>query len=146
MTVDEGELRAESDATLAALDTIRELEERKRHLAPETPDFLFAARQITELTHVLTRTVTRQEELAEAVARGAKKATPSRDRPIVEIPPADNLPAILAAWRNAERRLAEAEVGSDEERELRDAIDALRRSYAKAHEKNTQGGNTGITD
>jgi hypothetical protein len=62
----------------------------------------------------------------------------------VEIPPPDNLPAILAAWRNAERRLAEAEPGSDEEHLLREAIDDLRRSYAKAHEKNTQGGETGL--
>ena len=144
MTVDESELRAESDATLAALDTIRELEERKRHLAPESEDFLFAARQITELSRVLSRTVSRQEELAEAVARGAKTAAPTRDRPIVEIPPADNLPAILAAWRNAERRLADAAPGSDEERGLREAIEGLRRSYAKAHEKNTQGGETGL--
>jgi hypothetical protein len=139
MTVNESELRAESDATLAALDTIRELEERKRHLPPQSEEFLSAARQVTELSHVLTRTVTRQEEIAEAVVRGAREAAPARDRPITAIPPTDSLPAILAAWRNAERRLAEAAPGSDEERDLRQAIDDLRRSYAKAHEKNTEG-------
>lgn len=144
MAVNEGELRAESDATLAALDTIRELEERKRGLPPESEDFLSAARQIRELTTVLHRTATRQEELAEEVQAAARASEPP-DRPIIEIPPPDNLPAILAAWRMAERRLAEAAPGSAEEADLREAIDHLRRAYSKAHERSTKG-STGLAE
>jgi hypothetical protein len=144
MSVNERQLRAESDATLAALDTIRSLEERKRNLSPESEDFLATAQQIRELSEIVRRTAERQEELAESVAEEAKVDS-GPDRTISEIPPAGSLPRILAAWRTAERRLAEALPGSAEEVDLRDQVDRLRRAYAEAHQKST-GGRTGVSE
>jgi len=141
MTIDDSELRAESDATMAALDTIRELEQRKRRLMPVGEEFLATARQIREISEVLMRTVTRQEELAEAVADPTVDVQP--DVPIDEMEPQDSLPAILAEWRSAERRLAEAKPGTEQERDLQDAIERLRRAYSEAHARHTKG-RTGV--
>ena len=144
MSVDEDQLRAESDATLAALETIRELEERKRHLSPDSPDFVSAAHQVRELSRILERTALRQAELAEAVADAAEE-NDVLDRPIVDVPAPEGLPAILAAWRTAERRLAEARPGSAEEEDLQDAVRRLRAAYAEAHEQTTKT-STGLSD
>jgi hypothetical protein len=79
MSVNERQLRAESDATLAALDTIRSLEERKRNLSPESEDFLATAQQIRELSEIVRRTAERQEELAESVAEEHGVRVPMRE-------------------------------------------------------------------
>lgn len=144
MSVNERQLRAESDATLAALETIRSLEERKRNLPPESEDFLTTAQQIRELSEIVRRTAERQEELAESVAEEAKVDS-APDRTISEIPPAESLPGILAAWRTAERRLAESVPDSAEEADLRDEVDRLRRAYAEAHQK-SMSGRTGVSE
>lgn len=48
------------------------------------------------------------------------------------------LPEVLAAWRAAERRLAEATPGSPEWQELQAEIDAFRRRYQSLHQAKQQ--------
>jgi hypothetical protein len=128
----EQELRSTSDELLRRLERLRELEVEKRNLKPGTEHFRAIARDIEMLAAgVLTKTV-EQEQLADESLE-LRRATGSAAPPIVDVPPVREPSAILAEWREAERRLADAPAGTIEHDEARAEVDRLRDEYRRAY-------------
>jgi hypothetical protein len=128
----EQELRSTSDELLRRLERLRELELVKREMTPGTDQFQAIARDIETLAaSVLTKTV-EQEQLAEETLE-VRHATGYSAPPIEDVPPVREPSAILAEWREAERRLADAPAGTIEHDEARGAVDRLRDEYRRAY-------------
>jgi hypothetical protein len=125
------ELRRSSDAFMQRLDRLHELELRKRELPPDEPEFIRLAREIEDLARALLFSGGQQVELAEEVHREAKANDIAIDQSIRDTPPRRDAVAILADWRAAERRLAGAAVGSDEETGAQAEVDRLRDEYRR---------------
>lgn len=123
------ELRTTSDLFMQRLDRLHELETRKRELAPDEPEFVRLAREVEDLARALLFTGGEQVELAEAVHREAKVSDAPIDQSIRDTPPRRDAVSILAEWRAAERALAAAVEGSDDEADARSAVDRLRAEY-----------------
>jgi hypothetical protein len=125
------ELRRSSDAFMQRLDRLHELELRKRELPPDEPEFIRLAREIEDLARALLFSGGQQVELAEEVHREAKANDIAIDQSIRDTPPRRDAVAILADWRAAERRLAAAAAGSDEETGAQAEVDRLRDEYRR---------------
>jgi hypothetical protein len=123
------ELRQTSDLFMERLDRLHELESRKRELAPGEPEFVRLAREIEDMARALLYTGGEQVELAEAVHHEAKQNDVAVDQSIRDTPPKRDAVTILADWRAAERRLAAAEIGSEDERSAQHDVDRLREEY-----------------
>jgi len=123
------ELRQTSDAFIARLERLHELETRKRELPVGQPEFVRLAREIEDLSRALLYVGSRQADLAEEVHADVKRGDAVVDQPIIEIPPRRDAPTVLSEWRDAERRLAAAHTGSSEEQEARTEIERLRAEY-----------------
>jgi hypothetical protein len=119
------DLRAESDAILGMIQTLGEIEERKRRCPPGSQEFLWYAERVQDLSHVIADLSEREREMAEraAVAPGQSRSTLEETRPPEAVPP------FLEAWRAAERRLSLVEPDSVEARELALEIGRLRERY-----------------
>jgi hypothetical protein len=135
-TADEGtalehaaELRRTSDSFLHRLDRLLEMEKRKRELPPDQPEFVRLAREIEDSARGLLYVGGQQVELAEQVHYDSKTSDMSMDLPIRDTPTRRDAVAILADWRTAERALAAAAAGSDDERKARALVDRLREEY-----------------
>lgn len=131
-------LRETSDTLLRDLDVLVTLEEEKRSLEPGDDRLVELAGRIEEIAqrilsgsvrqHQLTQTVNAQVEAGSAGAPDASiDQTP---RPIQ---------AVLADWREAERRAASAESGSAEAAEADALVSSLREEYRRAHEAIQRG-------
>jgi hypothetical protein len=129
---DESRLRTASDAFLARLDRLHELETEKRLLTPGSPRMVGLAGEIEDLVRDVLETAGTQLELAEK-AQGT-----SHMRPIEAVPPRD-APEILADWRAAERRLNEAGPGTADEDGARADIERLRAEYSRAFDRRAKG-------
>jgi hypothetical protein len=128
----EQELRSTSDELLRRLERLRQLEVEKRNLKPGTDQFAAIARDIETLAAgVLTKTV-EQEQLAEESFE-VRRATGYSAPPIEDVPPVREPSAILAEWREAERRLGDARAGTIEHDEARGEVDRLRDEYRRAY-------------
>lgn len=125
------DLRKASDQFMQRLDRLHELETRKRELPPDQPEFVRLAREIEDLSRALLWSGSQQVELAEEVHHEAKTGTTAVDQPIRDTPPRRDAVTILAEWRAAERRLAAAKPGSDDEREARADTERLRIEYRR---------------
>jgi hypothetical protein len=125
------DLRKASDMFMQRLDRLHELESRKRELPPDEPEFVRLAREIEDLARALLFTGGEQVELAEAVHYEAKRNDIAIDQPIRDTPPRRDAVTILADWRAAERRLAAADIGSDEEVAARAEAEQLREEYRR---------------
>jgi hypothetical protein len=124
------DLRAASDMLMHRLERLSELERRKRELPPDQPEFMRLAREIEDVARGVLGATGLQVELAAQVAVAAKRGDPTAQEPIREVPPnARDAVTILGEWRAAERRLAAAALGSDEERIARADVDRLRIEY-----------------
>lgn len=133
----EQELRSTSDELLRRLERLRELELEKRRVKPGTEQFRTIARDIEMLAAgVLTKTV-EQEQLAE-LSIDVRQHTGYVPPPIAEISVAREPSAILAEWREAERRLADAPPGSIEHDEARAEVARLRDEYRRAYQAASQ--------
>ncbi|CAN5293454.1 hypothetical protein BH24CHL7_BH24CHL7_12250 [soil metagenome] len=130
----EQDLRYTSDEMLRALERLRELEARKRHLQPGTPHFL----KLAEEVHILAREVfaetTEQQRLAEQSVE-LREATVIDPPPIDDMPPVRELQIILGEWREAERRLEAAAPGTDEVADARADTEKLRQEYRQAAQR-----------
>lgn len=122
-------LRQASDTLMQRLDRLYELESRKRELQPQRPEFVRLAREIEDLSRALLYSSGVQVDLAEAVHADIKAGDTTADVPIRETPPKRDAVGVLAEWRAAERRLAAAEGGSEDEREARGDVERLREEY-----------------
>jgi hypothetical protein len=125
------DLRRASDLFVQRLDRLQELETRKRELPPDQPEFIRLAREVEDMARSLLFAGGQQVELAEEVHREAKANDLAIDQSIRDTPPRRDAVAILAEWRAAERRLAAAELGSDDEDEARVDVDRLRDEYRR---------------
>jgi hypothetical protein len=125
------DLRKASDLFMQRLDRLHELESRKRELRPDEPEFVRLAREIEDMSRALLFTGGEQVELAEAVHHHAKRTDTAVEQPIRDTPPRRDAVTILAAWRAAERRLAAAELDSEEERSARAEAEQLREEYRR---------------
>lgn len=126
-------LRDASDELLRDLEALSVLEDDKRQIPPGDPRLVDLAEQIESIAARVLITSGRQreltEELQETAEAGSEPATAKTiddtQRPIS---------AILSDWRDAERRLESAEVGTAEAREAEVLVDQLREEYREAHE------------
>jgi hypothetical protein len=125
------DLRRASDAFMHRLDRLHELESRKRELPPDQPEFIRVAREIEDLARALLFSGGQQVELAEEVHREAKANDIAIDQSIRDTPPRRDAVAVLADWRAAERRLAGATPGSEEESAAQADVDRLRDEYRR---------------
>ena len=125
------ELRRTSDLFMQRLDRLHDLESRKRELPPDEAEFVRLAREIEDLSRALLFTGGQQVELAEEVHYEAKRNNVAVDQPIRDTPPRRDAVMILAEWRAAERRLAAAEMGSEDESTARDEVARLRDEYRR---------------
>lgn len=117
-----GRIRATSDSLLDDLETLRALEEEKRDVPLNTPRFHELAAKIEEISRAVLSRTERQRVLGQELTR-----TPAT---INDTP--REISAILAEWRDAERRLADAEPGSPAEEQARADVDRLRSEYRAA--------------
>ena len=125
------DLRKASDQFMQRLDRLHELESRKRELPPGEPEFVRLAREIEDLARALLHTGGQQVELAEEVHHAAKTRGVKVEQSIRDTPPKRDAVTILAEWRAAERRLAAAATGSQEESDARADSERLRDEYRR---------------
>ena len=122
-------LRETSDELIRDLEALSTLEDEKRQIAPDDPRFVDLATQIESIAARVLVTSGRQRELTEEIHRIADERHPPAAVPeSIEDTPRP-ISAILADWRDAERRLEGTEAGSAEEREVEVLVEQLRDEY-----------------
>ena len=131
----EPELHATSDALLAKLDRLRLLELEKRQLPIGSPRLLELANEIEQLAASVLGSSDMQVDLAREALDEARKGQLDPDTTIDEMSASPReVHAVLAEWRDAERRLGEIQGDSAEAVRLRAEIDLLRYEYRRSHE------------
>jgi hypothetical protein len=127
-------LRQASDQLLGDLESLSDLEEVKRQIEPGDPRLIELAGTIEVLAQRVLASSARQRQLTieanDLVDLGMPDAP---THPIAETPRA--ISAILADWRDAERRAVAAPEGSPEEAEAEEAVDRFKEEYREAHER-----------
>jgi hypothetical protein len=134
-------LRDTSDELIRDLEALSTLEEEKRQLAPDDPRFVDLATRIESIAGRVLVVSGRQRELTEEMHRIADEGSASSVPDSIEDTPRP-ISAILADWRDAERRLEGTEAGSAEEREVEILVEQLRDEYRAAHEAATREGSS----
>jgi len=131
-------LRRTSDSLLRDLETLAELEAEKRTIEPGDPRLVDLATQIEEIAKRVMASSTSQRAQTEVIQELTEAGSPAApDTPIEDTP--RSMEAILAAWRDAERRLDTAEPGSAEQLEAQLLVNRLRTEYKRAHDEGTRG-------
>ena len=131
----EPELHATSDALLAKLDRLRLLELEKRQLPVGSPQLVELAEEIERLAASVLGSSDTQSDLAREALAEARAGQLDPDTTIDEMAASPReLHAVLAEWRDAERRLGEIQADSAEAVRLRAEIDLLRDEYRRAHD------------
>jgi hypothetical protein len=125
--------RDTSDELNRDLEALSTLEDEKRQIAPDDPRFVDLATRIESIAARVLVMSGRQRELTEEMHRIADEGTTSSVPESIEDMPRP-ISAILADWRDAERRLEATEAGSAEEREVEVLVEQLREEYRQAHE------------
>jgi hypothetical protein len=126
-------LRVNSDALLATIDRLRDLEVEKRGVAPGSGRFLELADEIRRLASGVLDTSDLQRELAEASNAVAEAGRPDLvQTPIDAIRPVREVQVVLAQWRDAERRLSAAREGSEEATSIELEVSRLRDEYRRS--------------
>lgn len=123
------DLRATSDELRRDLEALSALEDEKRTLPFEDPRLVEIAEQVEIIARrVLAGTIQQTSLSREAAARAPSTPTTIEDthRPIS---------AILADWRELERRAADTPEGSAEAAEIEVLIARLRQEYGEAFER-----------
>jgi hypothetical protein len=120
------DLRATSDALLRDLEALSSLEEEKRTLPFDDPRLVEIAERVQAIAGRVLAGTLRQTSLSKAAADLPPSATSIDDvhRPLA---------AILAEWRELERRAAGVPDGSAEAAELEILVDRLREEYRLAY-------------
>ena len=132
-------LRETSDALLRDLDVLATIEDEKRSLEPGDPRLVELAARIEDIARRVLASSTRQHGLTKVIDAQVRAGAPDApDLPIEEM--ARPVAAVLADWREAERRAAAAEPGSAEAAEADALVGRLRDEYRSAHEAAVRGG------
>jgi hypothetical protein len=124
------DLRAASDGILTMIESLRQIEATKREFRPGTPEFLWYAERVEELSHTILGLSTREKKVAQLA-----DAQPGASPMTVEETPPPSIPELLERWRLAERRLATAGAQSPDQAELEQEVDRARHLYRLAIEK-----------
>jgi len=127
---EQSELRATSDSMLSMLDRVRELESRKRELAPGTEAFAKLAWDVAEQA----RLIVRWSELQLRQANEMLSQPAASKVPLVDVPPR-RLDTVLAEWRQAEMRLSQASPGSPDAERAAGDVARLRDEYRVLQER-----------
>jgi hypothetical protein len=126
-------LRDTSDQLVRDLEALSTHEEEKRKLSPDDERFVDLAARIESIAIRVLVASGRQRELTEQMHQAANERSPGAPAESIE-EIARPISAILADWRDAERRLEGVEPGSAEEREVEVLVEQLREEYRQAHE------------
>jgi hypothetical protein len=130
----EQELRATSDALLANLERLRRLELEKRSLPAGSSGLVDVAEEIDRLAELVLGASDRQVKLASKQTDLAEEGVIDPDTTIEDVSRTQDVHEILAAWRDAERKLAALPPDSREALAARARVEALRRAYRAAHD------------
>lgn len=126
-------LRETSDALLRDIDVLVTIEEEKRSLEPGDPRLVALAARIEEIAHRVLDGTARQHDLTKvANAEVEAGSAHAPEAPIDETP--RPISAVLAEWREAERRAAAAAPGSAEAAEANALVTTVRAEYRRALE------------
>jgi hypothetical protein len=126
-------LRATSDALMRDLDVLSALEEEKRALQPGDSKLVELAGRIEEIAERILAGSVRQHQLSQTVNVQVEVGAPNAPTTAIE-DTTRSTAAVLAEWREAERRLSVADPGSAEFAEASALVDALRAEYRRAYE------------
>jgi hypothetical protein len=126
-------LRHTSDELIRDLEALSTLEEEKRRIAPDDARVVDLATRIESIATRVLVASGRQRELTEEMHRLADEGSPAEVPESIEAT-SRPISAILADWRDAERRLRGTKAGSAEEREVEVLVEQLREEYRAAHE------------
>ena len=124
-------LRETSDALLRDLDVLVTIEEEKRSLEPGDPRLVELAERIQEIAGRIFAGSTRQHDLTRVVNAQVDAGSPAAPDASIE-ETTRPIQAILAEWRDAERRSLAAEPGSAEAAESGALVERLREEYRRA--------------
>ncbi len=126
-------LRETSDGLLRDLEVLVTIEEEKRSLEPGDPRLVELAARIEEIAGRILAATTRQHDLSRIVNGQVEAGSPNAPDTSIEntVRP---IQAVLADWRDAERRALAADAGSAEAAEANALVDRLREEYRRAHE------------
>jgi hypothetical protein len=124
------DLRATSDELLRDLEALGVLEDEKRTLPLDDPRLVEIAERVEAIAARVLAATERQTVLSRAAAEEPADHTTIEDvrRPLA---------AILAEWREVERRAAAAPEGSAAAAEIEVLASRLRREYREAYGKRT---------
>ena len=129
----EQQLRLASDTLMAALDQLHDLEAEKRRIPAGSERFVELARKVDDLALQILRHTEYQETVAETLEE-RREAGGGVSRPIEQIKPEPRpLTEILSDWRDAERRLAAADLSSPDAAEAASRIRELREEYRNTY-------------
>jgi DNA-binding HxlR family transcriptional regulator len=131
-------LRQTSDTLLRDLDVLVTIEAEKRSLEPGDPRLVELAERIEEVARRVLASTTRQSNLTRVVNAQVEAGSPGAPESSIE-ETARPIAAVLADWRDAERRAAAAEPGSAEAAEANVLVASLRDEYRRAHEAAARG-------
>ena len=124
----EEHLRGASDAIMILVAQVRELERHKRGVPPDDPRF-------EELAEAVRTAAAGLAEFADQESVWAASARADvTEVPIEESAPPPNLGAILERWRAIERRLRDAEPGTEDAERLFAEFEQVRKEYMNAFE------------
>jgi DNA-binding HxlR family transcriptional regulator len=126
-------LRETSDGLLRDLDVLVAIEEEKRSLQPGDARLVELATRIEEIAQRVLEGTVRQRKLTQVANRQVAVGSPEAPEAPIERTPRP-IQAVLADWRDAERRAAAAEPGSADAAEADALVERLRSEYRAAHE------------
>jgi hypothetical protein len=124
----EQQLRSASDTLMGALEQMHALESEKRAIPAGSKRFVELARQVDELALQILRHSELQESMAETLEE-RREAGGGTTKAIVEMAKSRSRATILAEWREAERRLAQSDIGSAEGGQAASDVRRLREEY-----------------
>jgi len=127
----EQDLRSSSDEMLRTLEQLERLEREKRLEEPGTPRFVDLATEVERLAALIFKQTGRQQQLAEVSHAAARRGADLT--PIEAIVTHRDVSAILADWRDAERRMASSSIDSAEHGKAAADVRRLREEYHQAH-------------
>jgi hypothetical protein len=130
------ELRATSDLLLLDLQALGELEELKRTVPHGDPKLVDIASRIEELARKVLYGSQHQLDLTQAITNDAPPEAASQ---IATIEDVRSPSAVLAEWRDAERRAQEIDPGSPAHAQALAEVDRARTEYRRAFEAARRG-------
>ena len=126
-------LRQTSDALLRDLDVLVTMEEEKRSLEPGDDRLVELAGRIEEIAQRILSSSVRQHQLTQVVNAQVEAGSAGAPGASIDETPRP-MQAVLAEWRDVERRAVAAEPGSAEAAEADALVSRLRDEYRRAHD------------